>query len=189
MTRHRLAALLLGLSLAIATPAVVSAEVASLNGCDVLLTAPDGSELVQLARAGDDGWIEEPVVEGIVDLTANGTGQLAPGTWTATWEDGSSETFVLDCVPPPINEDQDPAETDPCFGLLPDEHVEGCDPGILIAAGVEASNTGVVSADWLPETSTEQPDDRPIAITTVLVLVIVAAIGGAIGAHATRRPR
>lgn len=189
-------ALVAGILLTSVIASPVAAAVVELDGCDVILAAPDDSVIVRLERDGDDGWLQEEVVDGIVDLTSDGTGQLAPGTWTATWENDEAETFVLDC---PVQEGppQDPSEADICQWLEPDEIVEECQFEVTAAGGdttTTVSTTGTVirgsSRDWLPETSTETSDHEAVVpLGTVIVLLAIASVGAAIGAYATRRPR
>lgn len=90
---------------------------ATVAGCDVTLSGPDGP--VDIAKVGDDGWMTEDVEGGSVIVSG-----LSSGTWTATYSDGSIDTFTVDCPEPDAS--QDPSEVDICQWAAPDEIIEGC---------------------------------------------------------------
>lgn len=78
-------------------PAAVYAA-ADVNGCDVILTPPDGATVVELTGPDDqDGEQLFDVFDGTVALTLDQGMQLASGRYTATWDTGEVEHFTLSC--------------------------------------------------------------------------------------------
>lgn len=131
-----------------------------LRGCDAMLWDPHMS-WVELAREGEDGWITIEYEEGdygFIRLTEDGRGQLAPGTWTATWYSESpdfppySETFTIDCPPPDEPLPENPDTT-----------------AVLAEAGP-------TQLPWLPETSTEPRTSESGPFSMIGVFIIALAL-------------
>lgn len=135
-------------ALALVVPGAAQAAVTYQDGCDLLLTHPDAT----YADLYDgDGWITYDTDAGVIDLTAGGLGQLAPGAWTVVWEGGDTESVILDCALPVEDEPVDDTD-DPClWDMEAGEYVEGClsDIGIASVRAVQ-----VVAPPALPDTST-----------------------------------